>query len=112
SAPDAELLQSSGVDAFHLPNAFDHRSSVEQCTLRATSFIGARYANREEALLSLHNAGIPVVAFGKTWSSRLVDRVRTRRMRTMPFVTDRKSTRLNSSHVSISYAVFCLKKKT
>src|SRR5690625_6383365 len=25
---------------------------------------------------------------------------------------DRKSTRLNSSHVAISYAVFCLKKKT
>src|SRR5690242_20922623 len=25
---------------------------------------------------------------------------------------DRKSTRLNSSHMSISYAVFCLKKKT
>src|SRR3989442_3363908 len=27
-------------------------------------------------------------------------------------VLDRKSTRLNSSHVRISYAVFCLKKKT
>src|SRR5699024_11878156 len=27
------------------------------------------------------------------------------------FPADRKSTRLNSSHVSISYAVFCLKKK-
>src|SRR5699024_12153173 len=27
------------------------------------------------------------------------------------FWADRKSTRLNSSHVSISYAVFCLKKK-
>src|SRR5699024_12841133 len=27
------------------------------------------------------------------------------------WLTDRKSTRLNSSHVSISYAVFCLKKK-
>src|SRR2546430_5896768 len=26
--------------------------------------------------------------------------------------TDRKSTRLNSSHSQISYAVFCLKKKT
>src|SRR5256885_11199334 len=26
--------------------------------------------------------------------------------------TDRKSTRLNSSHLVISYAVFCLKKKT
>src|SRR5699024_11228481 len=28
-----------------------------------------------------------------------------------PEEIDRKSTRLNSSHVSISYAVFCLKKK-
>src|SRR5690625_6451544 len=27
-------------------------------------------------------------------------------------VVDRKSTRLNSSHVAISYAVFCLKNKT
>src|SRR3989442_11712526 len=27
-------------------------------------------------------------------------------------IQDRKSTRLNSSHVRISYAVFCLKKKT
>src|SRR3712207_7340502 len=27
------------------------------------------------------------------------------------FVEDRKSTRLNSSHANISYAVFCLKKK-
>src|SRR5690606_39863074 len=29
-----------------------------------------------------------------------------------PAHRDRKSTRLNSSHVKISYAVFCLKKKT
>src|SRR5207253_8079587 len=28
-----------------------------------------------------------------------------------PYELDRKSTRLNSSHVAISYAVFCLKKK-
>src|SRR3712207_7124866 len=28
-----------------------------------------------------------------------------------PAVGDRKSTRLNSSHANISYAVFCLKKK-
>src|SRR5690625_6220248 len=34
-------------------------------------------------------------------SDRAVDQLR-----------DRKSTRLNSSHVAISYAVFCLKKKT
>src|SRR5207245_9621340 len=32
-------------------------------------------------------------------------------IRSGPGNTDRKSTRLNSSHGSISYAVFCLKKK-
>src|SRR5690625_6047301 len=31
--------------------------------------------------------------------------------RDAPEALDRKSTRLNSSHVAISYAVFCLKKK-
>ena len=30
---------------------------------------------------------------------------------TLQMNTDRKSTRLNSSHANISYAVFCLKKK-
>src|SRR5690606_39879940 len=38
----------------------------------------------------------------------------TRDLSLIPHITaqeDRKSTRLNSSHVKISYAVFCLKKK-
>src|SRR6266481_9227262 len=35
----------------------------------------------------------------------------TRRARARPADRDRKSTRLNSSHSSISYAVLCLKKK-
>src|SRR5438067_5996988 len=35
----------------------------------------------------------------------------SRRMVPAGHTADRKSTRLNSSHVSISYAVFCLKKK-
>src|SRR5438067_2585763 len=40
----------------------------------------------------------------KGWQQRLPDAFPGR-------PADRKSTRLNSSHVSISYAVFCLKKK-
>src|SRR2546430_6877311 len=36
----------------------------------------------------------------------------TTRANEMPDVEDRKSTRLNSSHSQISYAVFCLKKKS
>src|SRR5256885_12136621 len=35
-----------------------------------------------------------------------------RRVRDRQQCADRKSTRLNSSHLVISYAVFCLKKKT
>src|SRR5699024_12636281 len=38
-------------------------------------------------------------------------RGRARSRNPMTKQRDRKSTRLNSSHVSISYAVFCLKKK-
>src|SRR3712207_7314786 len=34
-----------------------------------------------------------------------------RRVAVVPRAADRKSTRLNSSHANISYAVFCLKKK-
>src|SRR3712207_8436666 len=37
---------------------------------------------------------------------------RSRGGRARPLDRDRKSTRLNSSHANISYAVFCLKKKT
>src|SRR3712207_7122005 len=35
----------------------------------------------------------------------------SRRERLLDVLADRKSTRLNSSHANISYAVFCLKKK-
>src|SRR5438067_7990802 len=42
----------------------------------------------------------------KSGSSMAITRPSARRVN-----RDRKSTRLNSSHVSISYAVFCLKKK-
>src|SRR5215203_7051316 len=43
--------------------------------------------------------------------SRYRPRRRCRAPRSGPFQLDRKSTRLNSSHANISYAVFCLKKK-
>src|SRR5699024_12082790 len=41
-----------------------------------------------------------------------IPRQKTNCASTLGAAVDRKSTRLNSSHVSISYAVFCLKKKT
>src|SRR5206468_6202502 len=59
-----------------------------------------------------------VAAAGRTGGDDLAARTRwdvepgTRRRRTPDLRRDRKSTRLNSSHDQISYAVFCLKKKT
>src|SRR5207249_7665556 len=43
--------------------------------------------------------------------SNRLDRLRYGMAANVRWKQDRKSTRLNSSHVSISYAVFCLKKK-
>src|SRR5687768_18617760 len=66
-------------------------------------------ATTEIYTLSLHDA-LPILCSSSAprtasafWSRRPKSAVRTCR--------DRKSTRLNSSHGYISYAVFCLKKK-
>src|SRR3712207_8439991 len=50
----------------------------------------------------------------RSWYARSRARVATGLLLTspgIPMLLDRKSTRLNSSHANISYAVFCLKKK-
>src|SRR5690242_21102925 len=64
--------------------------------------------------LSLHDA-LPIyildMAFQRAHPALFGDHHRARLAIEEAFV-DRKSTRLNSSHMSISYAVFCLKKKT
>src|SRR3712207_7663983 len=44
-------------------------------------------------------------------TASLNPRMRIRALIAEPAEVDRKSTRLNSSHANISYAVFCLKKK-
>src|SRR5690348_18457264 len=69
-------------------------------------------ATTEIYTLSLHDAlpicvcwrGAPDFGDRHRWRARILGE-RT------PARIDRKSTRLNSSHPSISYAVFCLKKK-
>src|SRR5215217_9017929 len=65
-------------------------------------------ATTEIYTLSLHDA-LPISptatrSASSSWSRRCGSRSSTARR-------DRKSTRLNSSHANISYAVFCLKKK-
>src|SRR6202042_3952522 len=64
-------------------------------------------ATTEIYTLSLHDA-LPILCgvVGGTWCRR--EGTARRRCAAR---RDRKSTRLNSSHAEISYAVFCLKKK-
>src|SRR5580765_53548 len=63
-------------------------------------------ATTEIYTLSLHDA-LPIPSPSGCCSSHPCTA-----MRVPSGLQDRKSTRLNSSHPSISYAVFCLKKKT
>src|SRR5690625_5658961 len=62
-------------------------------------------------LTPLTEAGIPVVLADRWIDGADTDLVATDNL-DAGRQADRKSTRLNSSHVAISYAVFCLKKKT
>src|SRR5699024_12302387 len=72
------------------------RCAIAQCTMQTKQFLGSikQAHDRYCSLCQLKSVeGAPNYALKPSTSS------------------DRKSTRLNSSHVSISYAVFCLKKK-
>src|SRR5256885_11971282 len=71
-------------------------------------------ATTEIYTLSLHDA-LPISSGTQTETGRDVKDLRDEDTGPitvdMPTSADRKSTRLNSSHLVISYAVFCLKKK-
>src|ERR1035441_10717226 len=64
---------------------------------------------RSEGILGTHdlNSKSTIVAI----SSRVMSPRASAGADSSPNGVDRKSTRLNSSHLGISYAVFCLKKK-
>src|SRR5690348_18474680 len=99
--------------------------SLPPTPLSSLFFFSTDTATTEIYTLSLHDA-LPISAAGREGQDEL-DRLRgpgvlrarmtdeegedeRQQFHAMTF-RDRKSTRLNSSHPSISYAVFCLKKK-
>src|SRR5260221_8713590 len=53
---------------------------------------------------SLTKSSFPLISTSESWDINS-------RTELLWYILDRKSTRLNSSHTVISYAVFCLKKK-
>src|SRR3712207_7544407 len=69
--------------------------------LQIHDFDAVRFVTGSEAVAITTFAVEPDGTPGEAWNSAAVVSV----------LEDRKSTRLNSSHANISYAVFCLKKK-
>src|SRR3712207_6962456 len=65
-------------------------------------------AQRRQALRQLEGA---LGGLMEDWRARLIDALALLEAALDFSDEDRKSTRLNSSHANISYAVFCLKKK-
>src|SRR3712207_9579950 len=89
-------------------------SRVRPCITSYAFFFFNDTATTEIYTLSLHDAlpifaaGTGLVVFrGMEWNTELGHIL----VLGVESYRDRKSTRLNSSHANISYAVFCLKKK-
>src|SRR5262245_66665394 len=82
--------------------------SYSRCHTPCSSFFFNDTATTKIYTLSLHDA-LPILRDDGTRRGRREQAPVVRQG--PPAAQDRKSTRLNSSHLGISYAVFCLKKK-
>src|SRR5690625_5934809 len=84
-----------------------HTINLQQCHYYITSenarnaTTGLRKLTYRDDAKRFKDTSFNYVTFSGVFSERRNDKLKE----------DRKSTRLNSSHVAISYAVFCLKKK-
>src|SRR5438034_7302135 len=87
------------------------RSTLFPYTTLFRSEWGEVSAATVEAIRACRARGGRVIAVGTTATRALESAAGGGELRPWSGETDRKSTRLNSSHTVISYAVFCLKKK-
>src|SRR5438045_6596231 len=102
----ARAMKAMGLSDLRL--VAPERYPVKEDQWMATNAVDVLHAAKVHATLneaiSDCVAAFALSARPREWSPQVLD-VRTAAAR------DRKSTRLNSSHLGISYAVFCLKKK-
>src|SRR5256886_4771252 len=83
-----------------------------QLTMRTFRIGGTATRVSERSTLEARNNGVVKFVDLKHVEGRGGTLIAMNRSGLIAIVEDRKSTRLNSSHSQISYAVFCLKKKT
>lgn len=102
SPADVARLISRGYDALEVPLAFDSEMPITPVHESNISFVGARYEGRERMLKQLHDAGLPVKAFGKQWSRHWWDVARTRQLKTSGIETGRDIDRSHAYGVMAS----------
>src|SRR5690625_5487995 len=91
------------LDADSIPVSFLH--AIDGTALEGTHELNPMYCLKVLALFRFMNPTKEIrISGGREVNLRSLQPLGL-------FAADRKSTRLNSSHVAISYAVFCLKKK-
>src|SRR5690348_12665743 len=114
-----QFMPSTGRRFMRIDRAVDDRMDPFRATEAAAQLLAYnhRILGTWPLALTAYNHGVAGMrrAVDTLGTTNIVTIVRTYQSRTFGFASrnlDRKSTRLNSSHPSISYAVFCLKKKT
>src|SRR5690606_41794323 len=92
------------------PTLFPYTTLFRSSIVPSPGFGNADSPEREDCFVQLNNSELVGCEFG----SEAADAPRVALIgdsHAYQYIEDRKSTRLNSSHVKISYAVFCLKKQ-
>src|SRR5690606_42083296 len=87
-------------------HSFPHDALPISTRAEASDVATAIYSGADAVMLSAESASGQYPIEAVTIMAHII-----REVEQDPSWRDRKSTRLNSSHVKISYAVFCLKKK-
>src|SRR5690606_5466780 len=84
----------------------DEQTSLARLLNRGAQQVGVRevHAVKDVSFVAYQGESVGLIGRNGSGKSTLLRAV-------AGLIPDRKSTRLNSSHVKISYAVFCLKKK-
>src|SRR5207245_11142205 len=97
----------------HHPHPFPYTTLFRSGQSSPVQFRVLEHESPITAILAeAQNADLVLIGIGEEWGleSHVFSWRRQRIAEDCPTSLDRKSTRLNSSHGSISYAVFCLKK--
>src|SRR5207249_8847951 len=102
--------KAGGGGAHEAPGVARRSAQVRECDVSPFRRQGAEIGSTASSCLQNDHCGRTVLRRGRSFPNRPGWRSRRIPSRSTESREDRKSTRLNSSHVSISYAVFCLKK--